>query len=550
MQKKTSKAEFFALLAFLAALTLLLTNAFAPRIHAQGDEKDIYPQIEPIGEVLTKILDEYVQNPDLDRVVEGAIFGMMSALGGHNSYIPAEALTEMREDTRGEFEGIGISIKEDEKNGQVYVFTPIEGAPAAAAGLLPGDVIVAVDDVTTEEMWKEAEGNPAFRIMNAVADRIRGQRGTSVKITVSRENSTSGGRDQLDFMVKRDKVPLESIQEARVLPGNIGYIRLKDFKDNSATDMRKHLIEFKKQGITAFVLDLRWNPGGLLSASQEVCDLFLPKKSLVTYTKGRANADGGDNDQNMELYTDHTPVLPAELPMIVLVNGETASSAEIVTGALQFHKRALIVGEKTYGKGSVQTIIPLKRPPQTALRLTTALYYTPADVTIDHQGILPDVVVPMSEPEQKALINQFYRSFKDDPAMRNAQNHGSVSGDTVSAVNEQEVQAEEILLTQITEYYGEDVAKTLRDSVSLKERDEKTIEDTPLLKGADILREPGDWTATFERYHRDVHETQMAASTAQRNAEHDAAVTDIPVIDDTDNTGVDGDTGAGGLPVQ
>ena len=189
MQKKSSKAEFFSLLAFLVLLVLLITNAFAPRIHAQGDEVDIYPQVEPIGEVLTKILEEYVHEPDLDRVVEGAIFGMMSALGGHNSYIPAEALTEMREDTKGEFEGIGISIKEEGK--QVLIFTPIEGAPAAQAGLLPGDIIVAVDDVTTEEMWKEAESNPAFRIVNAVADRIKGQRGTTVKITVSRQNSVT-----------------------------------------------------------------------------------------------------------------------------------------------------------------------------------------------------------------------------------------------------------------------------------------------------------------------------------------------------------------------
>ena len=250
MQKRSSKAEFFSLLAFLGIMTLLLTNAFAPRIHAQGDETDVYGQVEPLGEVLVKILDEYVKEPDMDRVVEGAIFGMMSALGGHNSYIPAQALTEMREDTRGEFEGIGISIKED--NGQVFIFTPIDGAPAAEAGLEPGDIIIAVDDVTTEEMWKEAEGNPAFRIMNAVADRIRGPRGTTVKITVSRGGSPDMGGQTLDFDVKRDKVPLESIVESRILPGGVGYIRLKDFKDNTASDMRKHLVEFKKQDLTCF----------------------------------------------------------------------------------------------------------------------------------------------------------------------------------------------------------------------------------------------------------------------------------------------------------
>jgi len=512
MQNKSSKAEFFSLLAFLAVLTLLLTNAFAPRIHAQGDEVDIYPQVEPIGEVLTKILEEYVHEPDLDRIVEGAIFGMMSSLGRHDGYIPAEALTEMREDTRGEFEGIGISIREEQ--GQVLIFTPIDGAPADVAGLLPGDIITAVNDETTEAMWKAAEGDPTFKIVNAVADRIRGQRGTTVKITVSR-SSAEGGTEILDFNVKRDKVPLESVLESRVLPNGVGYLRLKDFKDNSADDIRKRLNELKEQKLTAFVLDLRWNPGGLLSASQEVCDLFLPKNSLVTYTKGRARADGQDNDQNMELYTEHKPVLPAEFPMIVLVNEETASSAEIVTGALQFHQRALILGEKTFGKGSVQTIIPLKRPALTALRLTTALYYTPADVTIDHQGILPDVEVVMTDNEDKALINQFFRSYRDDPGKRNLQNHGTASGDTVTVDDPVAVEEEEELLKKIADYYGEDVATTLRDSISLKERSEKTIEDKQLLRAIEILTEPGDWNTIFKKYHRDVKETQMAATTAE-----------------------------------
>ena len=259
-----------------------------------------------------------------------------------------------------------------------------------------------------------------------------------------------------------------------------------------------------------------------------MCDLFLPKNSLVTYTKGRERADGRENGQNMELYTEHKPVLPADFPMIVLVNKETASSAEIVTGALQFHERALILGEKTFGKGSVQTIIPLKRPAQTALRLTTALYYTPADVTIDHQGILPDVDVPMTDVEERALINQFFRSYEKDPAKRNAQNHGSVSGHTVTVESESDIQAEEALLKRIADYYGEDVATTLRDSISLKERTEKTVEDKPLKRAVEILQEPGDWTATFQKYHRDVAETQMAASTAEA-----AASQDSPLAEDT-----------------
>ncbi len=506
MQRKNSKAEFFALLTFLAALTLLLTNGFAPRIHAQGGEVDLYPKIEPIGEVLSNILDEFVEEPDLDRVVEGAIYGMMATLGEHNGFIPAEALTEMREDTRGEFEGIGVSIKEDAKD--VVIYMPIEGAPAAKAGLQAGDIIVAVDDVTMESLWEEAGNSPAFRIVNAVADRIRGERGTSVKITVSRDEG--GFRQNLDFMVKRAKVPLESIKEARVLPEGIGYIRIKDFKDNTARDMRKRLNEFKDEGMMAFVLDLRWNPGGLLSASKEVCDLFLPKKSLVTYTRGRQRENGSENTDNMELYTEHKPVLPLSFPMIILVNGDTASSAEIVTGALQFHKRALILGEKTFGKGSVQTIIPLTRLKNTALRLTTALYYTPADVTINHQGILPDVSVPMERSHVNALLNQMFRSYEKDYMKRNAQNHGTASGNSVSEEDPNDSVKKDALLEDVAAYYGEDVANILRDRVSLKERDEKTVEDLPLLRAVEIIQEDGGWPAILKKYHRDVSETQMA----------------------------------------
>lgn len=520
MQRHSSKTEFFALFTFLTILTLLLTNGFAPRIHAQGGESDLYPKIEPIGEVLSKILDEYVKDADMDRVVEGAIFGMMGALGGHNSYIPAEALVEMREDTRGEFEGIGVSIREENK--EVVIYMPIEGAPAAKAGLQAGDVIVAVDDVTVESLWEESEENPAFRIVNAVADRIRGQRGTSVKITVAREK---GGVSQtLDFMVKRAKVPLESIKEARVLPGGVGYIRIRDFKDNTASDVQKRLEEFKEEGMIGFVLDLRWNPGGLLSASKEVCDLFLPKGSLVTYTKGRTRLDGSDNPDNMELYTEKSPVLPPEFPMIVLVNGDTASSAEIVTGALQYYKRALILGEKTFGKGSVQTIIPLRRPENTALRLTTALYYTPADVTIDHQGIFPDVQVPMEQSDVNALINQMYRSYESDPSKRNLQNHGTASGNEVSVDDPKDQEKEEALLKEVAAYYGEDVSNILRERVSLKERDEKTVEDLPLLRAVEIIKESNDWSTLVEKYHRDVRETQVAASDSNPSDSPDAGI--------------------------
>jgi len=469
MEKKNSRFEFVTLLTFLVAGALLLTNGFVPRIAAQEKGVDVYRKIEPVGVVLDTILDEYVRDADIDRVVEGALIGMMSSLDRHSSFIPAEALDAMREDTKGEFEGIGVSIKMNDDE-QVMVFTPISGSPAADVGIRPFDVIVKIDDIDVTDLW--TEGMTSNERLGAVADKIRGPRGTSVKLTISRRSKESEEPLLLDFSVKRAKVPLESIKESRIVEGNIGYVRVSDFKDNTASDLRNKIKSFLDEGMQAFVLDLRWNPGGLLSASKEACELFLPKNSLVTYTKGRPTEEGKANPEDMELFTERRPVLPPAFPVVILVNDQTASSSEIVTGALQYYQRAIIVGEKTFGKGSVQTIIPLKRPAATALRLTTALYYTPADVTIDHQGILPDVEVEMTLDQERALGIQMYQSYEDDPAMMDQQNHGSVTGDAVT---------------------------------------EETVEDVQFLRAVEILREEPVWENLLAKYHRDVHETQVAA---------------------------------------
>ncbi len=469
MKRRDSRMEFMAVFAFLIAITLLLTNGFAARISAQESEPDVYKSIEPIGVVLETILREYVTEPEVDKVVEGALMGMMSSLDRHSSFIPAPELESIREDTKGEFEGIGVSIKQDEDE-RIIVFAPIPNSPAATAGLQPFDIIVAIDDISTDGMN-----------LSDAADKIRGPRGTSVKLTVERKKEGQDEPERLDFSVKRAKVPLESLKESRLLEGGIGYIRVSDFKDTTARDMRKAMDEFLAQGMTAVILDLRWNPGGLLSASKEVAELFLAQNSLVTYTKGRAQTDGAANRDDMQLFTEARPALPADLPVILLVNGQTASSSEIVTGALQFHQRAIVLGEKTFGKGSVQTIIPLRMPEMSALRLTTALYYTPADVTINHQGILPDLEVVMSQEQEQALGLQMYKSYEKDPANMHKQNHGSATGDAA---------------------IGEDAL----------------AEDQPLLKALEVLREGLTWQQLLEKYHRDVRETQMAAKPESEGA--------------------------------
>lgn len=499
MSKKNYRLEFFAIVLFLAAMTLLLTNGFVARIAAQDGNVDVYQAVEPVGVVLETILSQYVRDTNLDRVVQGALIGMMSSLDRHSSFITAEELTAMREDTKGEFEGIGVSIRLDD-NKNIVVFKPVPDSPAEAAGIRPFDIIIKIDDISTEGMS-----------LSDAADKIRGQRGTTVKLTIRRRNEL-GVEEEHEFNVKRAKVPLESIVESRMIDGDIGYVRISDFKDNTSRDLRKALRNFMDAGMKSFILDLRWNPGGLLSASQQACELFLPRNSLVTYTRGRASEEGKPAKDEMRLYTEGRPVIPLQLPMIVLVNGQTASSAEIVTGALQYHKRAIVVGQKTFGKGSVQTIIPLERPKMTALRLTTALYFTPADVSIDHQGILPDVEVVMSADEERTLLAQMYRSYESDPSKVNEQNHGAVTGNEVGETSFEASEVELQLLEEIRAAYGEEAHNLLQEFVSRLKIVSATVEDRPLQRAVEILREDTVWDNLLQKYHKDVRETQVAAN--------------------------------------
>lgn len=461
MSKSNARVEFFTLLGFIIISIMLISNGFVARINAQEDTPDVYREIEPIGDVLDKILDGYVRDVELDAVVEGALKGMMQSLDRNSDFISKKELVSMKEDTSGEFEGVGISIRKDD-NGKIIVYMPVKGSPAAEAGLLPFDEIFKIDDVPTEGME-----------LGDVADKIRGPRGTTVKITVLRFGKEGEDPKTLDFDIKRGKVPLESVKEARMLDNGIGYARVSDFKDHTSDELEERIKSMLDQGMTAFILDLRWNPGGLLTSSQETCELFLPKGKLVTYTRGRKSKDGSASRDDLQLFTEKNPILPPEMPLIVLANENSASSSEIVTGALQFYQRAIVLGEKTFGKGSVQTIIPLTRPEQTALRLTTALYYTPAEVTIDGEGIQPDVHVPMTLEQQRSLGEQMYESYKDDPGMVDEQNHGTVTG---------------------------------------AEENDDLVEDVQLKRAVEILLEDSVFDNLLKKYHRDVSETQVAKS--------------------------------------
>ncbi len=511
MRKSSGKFEFFSLLTFLAAAALLLTNGFSARISAQDNDGDVYTALEPLGIALDEIMRNYVREVKTDDLVKGALEGTMGTLDRHSSYVSTDALKEIREDTKGEFEGIGVSIKLDE-NENLMIFMPIAKSPAAEAGIQPFDLIVKIDDVPMSEIWND--GMTQDNKLEAAAKRIKGPRGTTVKLSLFRP-SADGGKE-VEVSVKRDRVPLESIKEARLLEGGFGYIRILDFKDTTAADVRQRIQDFLGQGMKGLVVDLRWNPGGLLTASQETCELFLPKGALVTSTKGRPLSSGQPNPEDMELHTEKRAVLPEEFPLVILVNEQTASSSEIVTGALQYHKRALIVGERTFGKGSVQTIIPLRPARTSALRLTTALYYTPAGVTIDHQGILPDITVEMTKENEFRLARQMYESYKNDPAKMNAQNHGSVSGNPV-AESEGETEKEKEVLQKVRETMDEPSVVAVRDALVRKRMLEQTIDDVQLLKAVEVLKEEPVWSKLIEKYHRAVTETQTAVGQTELN---------------------------------
>lgn len=521
MPYRNIRGEFLALMVFVVCLGMLLTNGFSARIFAQNDDTLIYDQIEPIGEVLAEILDNYVYPPDMEKAVEGALMGIMSSLDRNSSFVPARAFKSMQEDTRGDFDGIGVRIKYHE-SGNILVFQPIPGAPAAKAGFKAGDYIVEVDGVDIpSEVGGATTRQEQGEALNTVSERIKGPRGTSVNITVSREIEGSDERGRFEFKVKRGKIPLRSIVEARILDHGVGYIRVSDFKRNTADDVKKLVREFEDENLSALILDLRWNPGGLLTASRELCELFLPKRSLVTYTRGRPQ-DNGEYLDDMRLYTEKNPIIPESMPIIVLVSRGSASSSEIVTGALQYHERAIVIGEKTFGKGSVQTVIPLTSPPGSALRLTTALYYTPADVTIDQVGILPDLEIEMDLNTQNSMRIQMSDSIEAGPEFINKQNHGRITGNVKEGApepgNPKPGDAKESDAAQVNAPLtgGSEAGFEFRRP----DPDEEPIgyiNDTVLERAVTLLREEPSFAQMLEKFHRDVSETQTMASQELRD---------------------------------
>jgi carboxyl-terminal processing protease len=343
---------------------------------SQLERQSTYQQLETFANVLSILQENYVDDINAKKVMEGAISGMLLSLDPHSSYLQPEDFKELQEETEGSFSGIGIEVTTED--GDLLVVSPIEGTPADRAGLKAKDKIVKIDGEQTQNM------NP----MDAIK-KLRGPQGTQISLAIQRE----GWKEPRVFTLTRETIPLHSVKKTFLEPG-LAYIRITNFQSQTTRDVKEALQKLQAQHpITGLILDLRNNPGGLLDQAVSVADIFLDG-GLVVSTKGRVK------EQNMTFYA-HGNGGKNLFPLVVLVNEGSASASEIVTGAIQDHKRGTVVGTKTFGKGSVQTILPL--PEGAGLRMTTARYYTPSGRSIQATGITPDVDVASDEKNKNGL---------------------------------------------------------------------------------------------------------------------------------------------------
>ena len=345
---------------------------------AQAAASDTYRHLNLFGDVFERVRADYVEKPDETKLIQSAIDGMLTSLDPHSSYMDAKSFGDMQVQTRGEFGGVGLEVTVED--GLVKVVTPIDGSPAAKAGMMAGDTITAIDDQDVRGLS-----------LNQAVDKMRGSINSAVRLKVTRKGSS----DPIEVKLTRQVIQIKSVRSH--VDGDVGYVRITQFTENTSDGLKSALETLRKQipadTLKGFVIDLRNNPGGLLDQAVSVSDALLPRGEIVS-TRGR-------NDEDMQRFTakDKPADLTGGKPVVVLINGGSASASEIVAGALQDHKRATLVGTRSFGKGSVQTIIPLGNP-SGALRLTTARYYTPSGRSIQAKGIVPDVLVENEIPSE------------------------------------------------------------------------------------------------------------------------------------------------------
>lgn len=356
----SSFLRYFLVFIFLTGIGLQLSH---------GDNENLpLDEIRTFTEVFSKIKNDYVEEVDDRKLLEDAIRGMLAGLDPHSTYLDRESYKELQEGTTGEFGGLGIEVGME--NGFVKVIAPIDDTPAKKAGIEAGDLIIKLDDTPVKGLS-----------LNDAISRMRGKPGTDITLTIIR----NGEEKPLVITITRAVIRVNSVR-ARTLEPGYGYLRISSFQANTGRDLRQELDRLSEENdykLKGVVMDLRNNPGGVLNAAVEVSDLFLDK-GLIVYTEGRIkNSDLKFNARPLNVVRD--------LPIVILVNEGSASASEIVAGALQDHDRAVIVGQQTFGKGSVQTILPMAD--EAAVKLTTARYFTPSGRSIQASGITPDIII-------------------------------------------------------------------------------------------------------------------------------------------------------------
>lgn len=372
--RKASLSVMSLAAGFAAGMAISLPHLLPAE--AAGGNSETYRQLNLFGDVFERVRADYVEEPDDGQLIDSAINGMLTSLDPHSSYLNAKSFRDMQVQTRGEFGGLGIEVTME--NGLVKVVSPIDDTPAARAGVLAGDLITHLDDTPVSGMT-----------LAEAVEKMRGAVNTPILLTIIRE----GQEEPLEIKIVRDVIRIRSVR-SRIERGDVGYIRITTFNEQTSDGLKTAIETINKElgedKVKGYVIDLRNNPGGLLDQAIQVSDAFLDKGEIVS-TRGR-NAD------ETQRYNARKGDLVGGKRVIVLVNGGSASASEIVAGALQDHQRATILGTKSFGKGSVQTIIPLGA--NGAIRLTTARYFTPSGRSIQAKGIDPDVVVEQELPEE------------------------------------------------------------------------------------------------------------------------------------------------------
>jgi carboxyl-terminal processing protease len=367
-----------------AALTLVLSQ---PRVvflgsAAKAAVADTYRQLNLFGDVFERVRADYVEKPDDGKLIESAVNGMLAGLDPHSSYMDPKSFRDMQVQTKGEFGGLGIEVTMED--GLVKVVAPIDETPAAKAGIMANDIISHLDDEPVQGLT-----------LNQAVEKMRGPVNTKIRLKIMRK----GADKPIEVTIVRDVIRVRSVR-SRVEGGDVAYIRLTQFNEQTTDGLKKALSDMTAQigadKLKGYVVDMRNNPGGLLDQAISVSDAFLEKGEIVS-TRGR-------NAEETQRFSARAGDLTKGKPIIVLINGGSASASEIVAGALQDHKRATVIGTRSFGKGSVQTIIPLGAG-NGALRLTTARYYTPSGKSIQAKGITPDIEVLQDVPEELKARN-------------------------------------------------------------------------------------------------------------------------------------------------